>query len=401
MLVASVILDIVLAAFLIAEIIGGYRKGLVTTALGLLGVVAGVALSLAAAPWLLGFVPALARDALWRSVIILFVVLFLALLGQSLGQTVGNRLSLRWTRVIGAVNRLLGAVLSGVVSAVIIGLIGLSVLPVLPITWRDTVNQSRLVSTLMRAVPEPVVNGAAEVTKGLYDMGFPRVFGDPSTEPTLPRQQPADDVTGTAGVRQAAASITKIEAVMTSCNRASTGSGWVVSPERVVTNAHVVAGASRVSLQIGGTGRSYPAEVVAFDPELDLAILDVPGLRAAALERDSTLATGQNAVVAGFPRGGPYHTEPVRAAGEVNALGRDIHDQNAVARHIYVLHGVVQPGNSGGPLLTAEGRVAGTVFAKSLADDQTGFALTDGATESLLRQAPSLSSPVSTGTCAA
>lgn len=400
-LVAAVILDVVLAAFLIFEMVGGYRRGLVTTALGMAGVVAGVALSLAVAPELLGFMPELARDPLWRSVIILFVVLFLGLLGQSLGHTIGFRLSRRWDRVIGAVNRLLGAALSGVVTAVLTGLVGLSVLPVLPMTWRDTVNESRVLGTLMQAVPEPVVNGAAEVTKGLYDMGFPRVFGDPSSEPELPRQEPAEDVTGTPGVRAAAASIARIEAVMTSCNRAATGSGWVVAPERVVTNAHVVAGASRVSLQIGGTGRAYRAEVVAFDPDLDLAILDVPGLSAPALDRDSSLATGESAVVAGFPRGGPYRTEPVRSAGEVNALGRDIHDQNPVTRQIYVLHGTVQPGNSGGPLLTAEGNVAGTVFAKSLADDETGFALTDAATDSLLDRAAGLDSPVSTGSCAA
>ena len=204
----------------------------------------------------------------------------------------------------------------------------------------------------------------------------------------------------TAGVRAAAASMVKITGVARSCNRSQEGSGWVVAPGRVVTNAHVVAGERTQRVRLGGTGRTYTAQVVVFDPQRDLAILAVPGLRAPALKLGSDVGRGAPAVVAGFPENGPYDVQPARVRQVLTATGNDIYGRPGIAREVYSLYAKVRPGNSGGPLLNPSGRVIGIVFATSLDDPKTGYALTLKEAAPVLAKA-SASTPVRTGGCAA
>ena len=82
--------------------------------------------------------------------------------------------------------------------------------------------------------------------------------------------------------------------------------------------------------------------------------------------------------------------------GTIIENNTDLYGGPGVAREVYAIRGVVRPGNSGGPLLTADGRVAGTVFAMSALDPQTGYVLTDAATAPLLDAAGALSEPVPT-----
>jgi len=202
-------------------------------------------------------------------------------------------------------------------------------------------------------------------------------------------------------VARAAASIVKITGVATSCNRGQEGSGWVVAPERVVTNAHVVAGVSSSHVRIQGTGHSYNARVIVFDPKRDLAVLSVPGLPAPALSQGSALRRSDGAVVAGFPLDGPYRLDSARVRDVLSATGADIYGNPGVIRGVYSLYARVEPGNSGGPLLSPSGEVVGIVFAKSLDDDNTGYALTLAETRPVLEAADRSFSPVSTGGCAA
>jgi len=175
----------------------------------------------------------------------------------------------------------------------------------------------------------------------------------------------------------------------------------VVAPERVVTNAHVVAGMSSQDVRIQGTGRSYDARVVVFDPQRDLAVLSVPGLPAAALPQGPNLKRSDSAIVAGFPLDGPYRLDSARVRDLLTATGADIYGNPGVARNVYSLFARVEPGNSGGPLLSPSGQVVGIVFAKSLDDDSTGYALTMDEARPVLEAANRSSSPVSTGGCAA
>ncbi len=200
-------------------------------------------------------------------------------------------------------------------------------------------------------------------------------------------------------MRRAAFAVVKVQAIASQCGRVQEGSGWVAAPERVVTNAHVVAGAESVTLQVRGVGDRLRATVVTFDADLDLAVLAVPGLDAEPLRRAGVQPPGTTVVAAGFPLDGPYEATPMTVRGTLSASGDDIYGRSGVTREVYALYGDVQPGNSGGPLLTAEGRVAGTVFAKSVADPTTGYALTDAASDAVLDAAASDNTPTSTGAC--
>ena len=145
-----------------------------------------------------------------------------------------------------------------------------------------------------------------------------------------------------------------------------------------MTNAHVVGGVDEPTVQIGGEGRLYDAKVVLYDWQRDIAVLDVPDLNApaAAVHRPRTRRSGNSAIVAGFPENGAYDVRPARVRGRINANGPDIYHRGTVRRDVYSLYATVRQGNSGGPLLTPDGKVYGVVFAKSLDDPNTGYALT-------------------------
>jgi S1-C subfamily serine protease len=177
-------------------------------------------------------------------------------------------------------------------------------------------------------------------------------------------------------VREAGTSVVKVVGTAQDCGRRLDGTGFVVSDQHVMTNAHVVAGVDRPQVQIGGTGRTYDTKVVLYDPERDLAVLYAPDLRAEPLVLDGTAEHGDEAVVAGFPGGGSYRLEAARVRDTINARGPDIYQRTTVTREVFSLFATVEPGNSGGPLLSLAGDVYGVVFAKSLDDQDTGYALT-------------------------
>jgi S1-C subfamily serine protease len=161
-----------------------------------------------------------------------------------------------------------------------------------------------------------------------------------------------------------------------SCGKQIEGSGFVYSPDHIMTNAHVVGGVQNPTVQVGGVGRQYEAKVVLYDPEKDIAVLYVPNLSVPSLQFDTSGKAEDEAVVAGFPEDGSFSAVPARIRQEMDAQGQDIYDQNTVTRDIFSLYASVLQGNSGGPLLTADGEVYGVVFAKSLQDSATGYALT-------------------------
>jgi S1-C subfamily serine protease len=201
-------------------------------------------------------------------------------------------------------------------------------------------------------------------------------------------------------VRRAWGSLVKIEGIARECGTEVDGSGFVYAPDRVMTNAHVVAGIDRPEVLVRGTGRAWPASVVYIDPRLDVAVLAVPGLSAPQLEFTTDARRGDPVVVAGFPGGGPLTATPARIRGTIQARGTDIYDRGTVTREVYAIRGEVRPGNSGGPLLAADGRVDGVVFASALDDPDTGYALTARQVADAAKAGRSAKQPVDTGSCA-
>jgi S1-C subfamily serine protease len=249
-------------------------------------------------------------------------------------------------------------------------------------------------------MPESADTLFSSFRRVLDDSGLPTVFGGLSPERIRAVDPPKTEVARRPAIRKASASVVEIEGTARSCSRRLDGSGFVIAPQHVLTNAHVVAGVTRPNVRVGGVGNRLPARVVVFDPEHDLAVLYVPDLRAAALDFDAGGGRGDSGVVAGFPQGGPFQLEPARIRDTIQARGPDIYQRNQVTREVFSLYADVEPGNSGGPLLTPAGDVYGVVFAKSLDDPETGYALTADEVAPVVAAGKGRTTETSTESCA-
>ena len=390
--------DLALVLMLTLAALRGWQRGFVVRALQLAGLLGAGAVAYFLLPIPMAHIPSLSRPSLARSIVLILGVWIVALTGETLMSMLGRRMMAGGHQTIRKGDALAGAVASMLVTTVLTWFVVTAVRPALPPSLVREVGQSRILTATDHAMPELPRHWAASLATSINTSRFPDVFSglSPEPNPTVPAPDAAS--TTTPGVRAAAASIVKVLASSRSCG-GSEGSGWVVADHRIVTNAHVVAGSTTVVVQPGGVGPYLPATVVAFDPEVDLAILSVPGLRAAPLQRAGQLKDGQATAVAGYPLDGGYRVVASRVRDEIRATGRDIYSTGLVTRDVYSLYAVVQPGNSGGPLLTTTGRVAGTIFARSTTSTTTGYALTDSTTSRLLDEAARLSSPVPTRGC--
>ena len=396
------LLDIVLAFVLVAYGLSGYRQGFVVSVMSLVGFLSGGALGMWLLPGLLGRWDSVDNNVVWRTVVLLFGVFVIASLGQAIAVVFGSRLRRRLlVKPARVVDSVLGALATVIAVSVLVWFMAGAVRGGAPAPLAKAIGGSRIIQTTDRFVPPQTARLFAGFRSVLAHEGFPRVFEGIQAEPIAPVVPPDNQLAFGAGVARAGASIVKITGVAESCNRGQEGSGWVVAPERVVTNAHVVAGMSSAHVRIQGTGRSYDARVIVFDPRRDLAVLSVPGLPAPALTQGPDLKRSDGAVVAGFPLDGPYRLDSARVRRVLTATGADISGNPGVVRDVYSLYGRVEPGNSGGPLLSPRGEVVGIVFAKSLDDDNTGYALTLAEARPVLEAANGSFSPVSTGGCAA
>lgn len=396
------LLDIVLVLVLAGYALIGYRQGLVVSVMSLVGFLAGGALGMWLLPNLLQNSNLVNNNAVSSTLLLVLGVFVFAAVGQSVTAAVGFNMrgGLRYRPGLVA-DSALGAVAAVVAVSVLVWFLAGAVRSGAPTALSNAIGTSRIISTIDRLVPAQTGRLFAGFQSALNSGGFPRVFEGVRAEPIVPITAPDNQVTAGPGVGRAGASVVKITGLASSCNREQEGSGWVVAPERVVTNAHVVAGTDAESVQIQGVGRSYDARVVVFDPERDLAVLSVPGLPAPSSTLGADLQRSDGAVVAGFPLNGPYSLDSARVRDVLTATGDDIYGSPGVSRQVYSLYAKVQPGNSGGPLLSPSGAVVGVVFARSLDNAETGYALTLDEVRPDLDLATSSFSPVSTGACAA
>jgi S1-C subfamily serine protease len=235
----------------------------------------------------------------------------------------------------------------------------------------------------------------------LNQSGFPPVFGDLPTPPNV--NVPPPDQTLPQSVQQEVArahlSTFKVYGEAPRCGRGIEGSGFVFAPHHVMTNAHVVAGTSQVAVQVS-PDRNLAATVVLYDPERDVAVLDVPGLNAPSLSfAADTAKTGDPAVVLGYPQDGPFTVRSARIRTRTTVSGSDIYGKGTVRREIYAVRAQIRSGNSGGPLLDDGGSVLGVVFATALDAADTGYALSAGEVAVDASRGRNASVPVGTGAC--
>jgi S1-C subfamily serine protease len=393
-------LDVLLTLLLVSYAVVGYRHGFVVSVMSLFGFIAGGAVGMWLLPELLRHVGTVDVSAGWHTLFLVLGVFAFAALGQSLAVGVGFRvrsgLRKQPERLADSV---LGALATAVAVSVLVWFLAGAIRGGAQTPLTRAIGTSRILSTIDRVVPPQTAQFFAGFQSVLDREGFPRVFEGIRAEPIKPIAAPDNRLAFGAGVARAGESIVKITGAAPGCSREQEGSGWVVAPERVVTNAHVVAGTSSELVRIQGLGRAYDARVVVFDAKRDLAVLAVPGLPAPASRMGKALKRSGGAVVAGFPLDGPYRLNSARVRDVIRATGADIYGDPGVVREVYSLYATVQPGNSGGPLLSPNGAVVGVVFARSLDDDRTGYALTLDEAGPVLDAAASSFTPVSTGGC--
>ncbi|HET9654054.1 MAG TPA: MarP family serine protease [Kineosporiaceae bacterium] len=389
--------DLVVLIVMAWYAISGYRQGLVVGALSLCGFLGGALVAMFLVPVLTqGLQP-----GLQRSFLVLVAVLLLAWIGQLLGAMLGGKVREQLTfPPVQVVDQLLGAIAGLVSVALVLWFVGGALRASPSPSVARAVASSRVLAGVDRVIPDRLTTLANSFREAVAGSSFPRVFAGVGPEQILRVPAPDPGAMPSVTLHQAQRSLVKITGEARACSRGQEGSGFVVAPERVATNAHVVAGVRSPSVQVMGVGRHYDATVVLFDPRRDIAVLAVPGLKAPALRLGDDQGNGEDAVVAGFPRNGPFSSSPARVRSVIQASGEDIYGQPGVTRQVYSLYAVVEPGNSGGPLLAVDGSVAGIVFAKSLDDPQTGYALTLSESRADLVAGSTASAQVGTGGCA-
>jgi S1-C subfamily serine protease len=390
-------LDALVLGLALAFAVSGFRQGFLTAALSFLGFFGGAVLGAQIAD---PVASRFADDSSWRVAVAVAVVLGLALGGQVVAVWVGRELrsQLTW-RPAQRVDAVLGALVSAVAVLLVVWMVATPLAAAPYPRLAAAVRDSQVVRAIDEVVPRPVRTLYSSLRDVVRAYDFPEVFGP--LVPTRVRAVPAPDqrLATSAAVRRARPSVLKITGVAEDCARRVEGSGFVYAPDRVMTNAHVVAGVSRPQVEVEGEQR--PATVVLYDSARDVAVLQVPGLGLRSLPFAPEEAdTNDDAIVVGYPEDGPFFVGPARIRDRLQIRGPDIYDDRTVTREVYSIYGDVRSGNSGGPLLAPNGSVYGVIFAAAIDQRQTGFVLTADEVAADARAGRTATAAVSTGGCA-
>lgn len=225
----------------------------------------------------------------------------------------------------------------------------------------------------------------------------PVKHGDDSQATSSARQSVArTDESDSAAAPDVKSSVVKVLADTPTCNTTQRiNTGFVVAPHRVITVAHVVAGADSVSIELDGA--KHVAQVILFDPTEDIAVLEVADLAAKPLAFAETPASdGADASLPVY-RGTSVVETPIQIRETIELNGPDIYRTAIVHRWVYTFRGNVKQGDAGAPVVDNDGHVLGVAFGAAVDDDNTGFALT--AKEISPHLGTSSSPPVGTGRC--
>jgi len=394
------LLDLILIAVIAAFAVAGYRQGFIIGVLSLVGFVGGIAFGAYIAP---GISRALASSASWRAFLAILVVFVTAVIGMliasGIGVTVRSRLN---GRQLTRADSLGGAAVNVVAVVIVAWIIGSFVLnsPQFPGVSRQ-VNNSAVLRTVDKVLPRSALylpmfpQLRSLISNGLYSQVFDAIGAQSGAG--LPN--PTQAVLSSAALSGDTRSIVKINGTATTCSLTIEGSGFVISPGHVLTNAHVVAGVDSDLTAKTADGASYPARVVLYDPETDVAVLDVPGLTAPRLLFAAPPQYGTDGIVAGYPLNQDFTAVPATVGSAFTATGPDIYQTGSVNRQIFDIKAQIEPGNSGGPLLSSNGQVYGVVFAASTNYLGTGYALTAGQVAHDVAAGASATRPVSTEGC--
>ncbi|AZG47434.1 MarP family serine protease [Gordonia insulae] len=389
--------DIIVLIIALLAAASGFRQGAVASALAFLGVILGAVAGILLAPHVISNFD----DRTVRLLVGVVLLVGLIIVGEVSGMVLGRaaRSGIR-SRGVRRVDSVIGSVLQVIAVLVAAWLLAIPLSSSTEAQLSTAVRGSKVLGGVDVLAPQWLRDLPKDFSALLDNSGLPEVIGPFGRTPVTNVGPPDPTLLQLPVVNQVKPSVVKVEGTAPSCRQALEGSGFVVSPERVMTNAHVVAGTRRLSVS-SPNGQQLPARVVLFDSANDIAVLDVPGLTAPALKfADQEAQTGDDAIVLGYPEAGPFNVSAVRVREVINLSGPDIYRAGRILREVYTVRGLIRQGNSGGPMINSDGEVVGVVFgAAEDTTDQTGFVLTAKQVQSNFTDSEQRSSRVSTQEC--
>lgn len=389
----ALIADLIIAFASCVTFFFGWRQGAFASVLSAVGVVSGIVLSAALLPLVSNYT----ANPTLTLLLGIGVMVLIAGIGNLLGGLAGSRLrqSIR-TRTAMTVDSLLGAVFQVFALLLVVWFVATPLVGRVTGPVGEGLSNSRVLTAVDQLTPPVIDNLPARLAATLSESGLPPLVspftGAREVEP------PNILIDDTAMVDRVRPSVVYVLADAPQCSRRLMGSGFVISPDTILTNAHVVAGTDTVHVEtVNGT---VEATVVFYDPDTDLAVLHSAGLDLPALQwAEEAASTGDDAVVMGFPEGGPFEARPVRIRDKIIVNGPNIYATTRVDREAYSLRGTIRHGNSGGPLLTTDGDVLGVIFGTAVDESETGYALS--ADEVISTIGEFSTAAVDTGACVA
>ncbi|MDN5751059.1 MAG: MarP family serine protease [Pseudonocardia sp.] len=393
--------DLIVVVLALVAGVSGWRHGMAVALLSFVGVLGGAILGVRLAPLLAAGI----ESDSTRIIVSIVVVVLLVAVGETTGVFFGRRIRDRITGEHSLrVDSTLGSVLQALTVVIAAWLVALPLASASFPGLAAGVKGSEVLRVVDSVMPDGARALPDELRKLLDNSGFPRIL-DPFDRTPIEEIGPPDaSLAASPVVGEVAESVLKVRGLAPSCKRALEGTGFVIGPGLVMTNAHVVAGTDDVSVEVTDSrGRitELDGEVVLYDPAVDIAVLRIPELDAPALEfRPQPAQVGEDAIVLGYPLDGPFTATAAKVRQRITLQGPDIYDDGEVVRDVYTVRGVVRSGNSGGPMIDRDGQVIGVVFGAALDDSETGFVLTNEQVAASVNPQAQLGAEVGTGACA-
>jgi len=368
------LLDLALLVVAVAFAVSGYRQGFIVGSLSFIGFIGGAVLGAQ-------FGPAISRAIVGgqtqQDVVAVVLLVVFAIVGQFVFSSVGAYVRQSMTSPSSTMLDAIGGSIVSVLSMLLVAWAIGSVLTASSFTGVVTqVDNSTVLKTMDKVMPSQARTMFSDFRRLLASGPFPQVFSGIGAARLFAVSPPDPAVLNSPGYLAARSRVVKVNGTAPSCGRSIEGSGFVYAPQHVLTNAHVVAGVTQGPTVTTVNGVAYNAQVVLYDPQVDIAVLYVPGLNLTPLQFAAQGQGGASAVVAGYPLDHAFTAVPARIGGTQNIVGPDLYQTGQVNRQIFEIRAQVEPGNSGGPLLSPSGTVYGVVFAADIAAADTGFALT-------------------------
>lgn len=386
--------DLILLALVALSLVRGVRLGAAMQVLSFGGFWLGLLLGALLAPSVAG----LFSSSFSKAVVSIVVLFGMAALIGGIGRQLGVRAWELIRRIhLGPADAAIGAVVAAVATLlaawIVAGMLNNTSLR----RVSSAINGSAILRRIDQVLP-PAPGVFSRIEQLLNTHGFPQVFAGLTPTPVGP-VKPAGPPVVQAAITHAGTSTVKI--VSRGCGEILEGSGFVVAPNTIVTNAHVIAGTTSIDVE-DTANHVQPAQPIWFDPNFDLAVLRTPGpLAGHVLTIDSsTVSRGTPAVVLGYPEGGNFDAEPAGVDQLFQAEGRNIYGTGLTVRSVYEIAALVRPGNSGGPLVLADGTVIGVVFSTSANQNNIGYALASPQVLKEVQSAERADTPTGTGNCA-